>query len=121
MLLFLFARVIVIGTSDDIRQSFRFKDHHSGKLIHLYSFTLLISNSWDTETNHAPESLIDNSHFPVACGLSMLAGKTEELVAIPVTSDTIFTARVCRQLIMVFTTNHLSIKIIAWSAYYVEC
>ena len=30
-------------------------------------FVLLISNSWDTETNPGPESLIDNSHFP--CGL----------------------------------------------------
>ena len=50
-----------------LRASLRFKDHRSGKLIHLYIFTLLISNSWDTETNPGPESLIDNSHFP--CGL----------------------------------------------------
>ena len=50
-----------------LRQSLRFKDHHSGRLIHLYIFTLLISNSWDTETNPGPDSLIDNSHFP--CGL----------------------------------------------------
>ena len=50
-----------------LRQSLRFKDHHSGRLIHLYILTLLISNSWDTETNPGPVSLIDNSHFP--CGL----------------------------------------------------
>ena len=50
-----------------LRKSLRFKDHRSGKLTHLYIFVLLISNSWDTETNPGPESLIDNSHFP--CGL----------------------------------------------------
>ena len=50
-----------------LRKSLWFKDHRSGKLTHLYIFVLLISNSWDTETNPGPESLIDNSHFP--CGL----------------------------------------------------
>ena len=50
-----------------LRKSLRFKDHTSGNLTHLYIFVLQISNSWDTETNHGPESLIDNSHFP--CGL----------------------------------------------------
>ena len=63
----LMAHVPHFCTVSILRSSLRFKDHHSGKLIHLYIFTLLISNSWDTETNPGPESLIDNSHFP--CGL----------------------------------------------------
>ena len=71
-----------------LRSSLRFKDHHSGKLIHLYIFTLLISNSWDTETNPGPESLIDNSHFQfhVDCVMSALDGMTAGFVATHVMS-----------------------------------
>ena len=40
-----------------LRQSPRFKEHHSGRLMHLYIFTLFINNSWDTETNPGPDPL----------------------------------------------------------------
>ena len=49
-----------------LRKGLRLKDRRSGKLCHLYICVLLISNSWDTETNPGPESRSD-SHFP--CGL----------------------------------------------------
>ena len=49
-----------------LRKGLSLKDRRSGKLCHLYICVLLISNSWDTETNPGPESRSD-SHFP--CGL----------------------------------------------------
>ena len=63
----LLTQIPQICTISILRKSLRFKDHRSGKLTHLYIFVLLISNSWDTETNPGPEFFIDNSHFP--CGL----------------------------------------------------
>ena len=63
-----------------LRNSFRFKDYHSGKLIHLYILTLLISNSWDAETNPGPESFLDNSHFPcVLCDASVGRGISDDI------------------------------------------
>ena len=49
-----------------LRKGLRLKDRRSGKLCHQYICVLLISNSWDTETNPGPESRSD-PHFP--CGL----------------------------------------------------
>ena len=88
-----------------LRKSLRFKDHRSGKLTHLYIFVLLISNSWDTETNPIRNPLLTTRISPADYVMSVLAGKTEGFVAIHVTSGTTLTARVCHQLCMVFTTN----------------
>ena len=40
-----------------LRKGLRLKERRSGKLCHLYICVLLISNSWDTETNPGPEVL----------------------------------------------------------------
>ena len=88
-----------------LRKSLRFKDHRSGKLTHLYIFVLLISNSWDTETNHVRNPLLTTRISPADYVMSVLAGKTEGFVAIHVISGTTLTPRVCHQLCMVFTTN----------------
>ena len=54
-----------------LRKGLRLKDRRSGKLCHLYICVLLISNSWDTETNPGPESRSD-SHFPYGlCDVSV--------------------------------------------------
>ena len=45
-----------------LRKGLRLKEDRSGKLCYVYICVLLISNSWDTETNPGPDS-----HFP--CGL----------------------------------------------------
>ena len=52
-----------------LKKGLRIKDgHNSGKLLHLYIFVVLMSNSWDVETNPGPDSRSpDDSHFP--CGL----------------------------------------------------
>ena len=50
-----------------LRKGLRIKDHRSGKLLHLYLFVILISNSWDIETNPGPESRSDDSLY--LCGL----------------------------------------------------
>ena len=47
----------------------------------MYIFVLLVSNSWDTEANPGPESLIDDSHFPCDYVMSVLGGKIEGFVA----------------------------------------
>ena len=61
-----------------LRKGLRLKDRRSGKLCHLYICVLLISNSWDTETNPGPESRIS----PAGSVMSALAGRTEGFVAI---------------------------------------
>ena len=59
-----------------LRKSLRLKDRRSGKLCHLYICVLLMSNSWDTETNPGPDSRSD-SHFP--CGLCDVSVGLEDL------------------------------------------
>ena len=64
-----------------LRKGLRLKDRRSGKLCHLYICVLLISDSWDNETNPGPESRSD-SHFPCGTVMSVLVGRTEGFVAI---------------------------------------
>ena len=56
-----------------------------------FFFTLLNSNSWDTETN--PDSLIDNGLCDVSVGW-----EDRGIFVTPVTSGIILTVRVCPQL-----------------------
>ena len=72
-----------------------------GMQTDFYIFTLLISNSWDTETN-----LVQIPLLIIDCVMSVLAGKTEGFVVTPVTSGIVLTVRFCPQLFMESTLNH---------------
>ena len=76
-----------------LRTSLRFKDHRSGKLIHLYIFALLISNSWDTEKILVQNPLLTTLTFRVDCVMSVLDWMTAGFVATHATSGIIQTAK----------------------------
>ena len=85
----LMAHVPHFCTVSILRSSLRFKDYHSGKLIHLYIFTLLISNSWDTKQILVQNPLLTIFTFHMDCVMSALDGMKAGVVATHVMSGSI--------------------------------
>ena len=63
----LMAQLPHLCTVTILRKGLWLKDYRSGKLLHLYLFVILISNSWDIETTPGLDSRSDDSLY--LCGL----------------------------------------------------